>query len=90
MTAVGTPVTRVDGPAKVSGGAHYTADIALPGMAHLAIVNATVANGRVASIDADAALTADGVLAVLTHETLPRIANAPGCCRRCSVRRHRA
>jgi xanthine dehydrogenase YagR molybdenum-binding subunit len=77
MTAVGSPVTRVDGPAKVTGGARYAAEIWLPGMAHLAIVNATIASGRVASMDAGAALAAEGVAAVLTHENLPRIANAP-------------
>ena len=74
MTAVGTPVTRVDGPAKVTGGARYTAEIALPGIVHMAIVGATIASGRVAAIDAE---PADGVLAVLTHENLPKIANPP-------------
>lgn len=77
MTAVGTPVTRVDGPAKVTGAARYSAEIAYPRMAHLAIVNATIASGHVAGIDADAARSADGVLAVLTHEDLPRIATQP-------------
>jgi xanthine dehydrogenase YagR molybdenum-binding subunit len=77
MTAVGSPLTRVDGPAKVTGGARYTAEFAPPGIAHLAIVNATIASGRASSIDAAAARAADGVLAVLTHEDLPRIANAP-------------
>lgn len=77
MTAVGTPVRRVDGRAKVTGGARYAAEIALPGMAHLAIVGATIAAGRVAAVDRGAALAADGVLAVLTHEDLPRIAAPP-------------
>jgi xanthine dehydrogenase YagR molybdenum-binding subunit len=77
MSAVGSPVTRIDGPAKVTGRARYVADIRLSGMAHLAVVNATIASGRVASVDAGAALAADGVVAVLTHENLPRIANAP-------------
>jgi xanthine dehydrogenase YagR molybdenum-binding subunit len=77
MSAVGSPVTRVDGPAKVTGGARYAADLWLPGIAHVAIVGATIASGRVASVDAGAALAADGVAAVITHEDLPRIANAP-------------
>ena len=77
MTAVGTSIRRVDGPAKVTGAARYTAEIALPGMAHLAIVGAAVASGRVVAIDAGRALAADGVLAVLTHENLPRIAGEP-------------
>jgi xanthine dehydrogenase YagR molybdenum-binding subunit len=77
VTAVGTPITRVDGPAKVTGSARYTAEIALPGMCHLAIVGATIASGRVAAVDAGEALASRGVLAVLTHETLPRIAAPP-------------
>jgi xanthine dehydrogenase YagR molybdenum-binding subunit len=77
MSAVGSPVTRVDGPAKVSGDARYTAEIALPGLTHLAVVGATVASGRVAAIEAGEALVSDGVLAVLTHENLPQIVGEP-------------
>jgi xanthine dehydrogenase YagR molybdenum-binding subunit len=77
MTAVGTPVTRVDGPAKVTGAARYSAEITLPNTAYLAIVGATIAAGRVAAVDADAARAADGVLAVFTHQDLPRIAKQP-------------
>ncbi|MDT5240030.1 MAG: xanthine dehydrogenase YagR molybdenum-binding subunit, partial [Mycobacterium sp.] len=77
MTAVGTPVTRVDGPAKVTGAARYSAEISVPGMAYLAIVGATIASGRVDAIDADAARAGEGVLAVLTHVDLPKIAAEP-------------
>jgi xanthine dehydrogenase YagR molybdenum-binding subunit len=77
MTAVGTPVTRVDGPAKVTGTARYSAEISVPGMAYLAIVGATIASGRVDPIDADAARAGEGVLAVLTHQDLPKIAAEP-------------
>ena len=63
MSAVGTPVTRVDGPAKVTGAARYTAEVALPGMAHLAIVGATIASGRVAAIDTRDALLSGGAMA---------------------------
>jgi xanthine dehydrogenase YagR molybdenum-binding subunit len=76
MTAVGTPVRRVDGRRKVSGVARYSAEIALPGMTHLAFVGATIPSGRVA-IDASVARAADGVIAVITHEDLPRIAGEP-------------
>src|SRR4051794_10218223 len=77
MTAVGTPVTRVDGPAKVAGAARYSAEISLPGMTHLAMVGATIARGRVTAIDTSAARAADGVLAVLTSDDLPRVAADP-------------
>jgi xanthine dehydrogenase YagR molybdenum-binding subunit len=77
MTAVGSPVTRVDGRAKVTGGARYSAEIALPNMSHLALVGAAIPSGRVVAIDAGEALRSVGVLAVLTHENLPPIANPP-------------
>ncbi|MFB4307275.1 xanthine dehydrogenase family protein molybdopterin-binding subunit [Actinomadura sp. GTD37] len=77
MTAVGTPVTRVDGPAKVTGAARYSAEITPPGTVHLAIVGATIASGRVTAADTAAALAAEGVLAVLTHRNLPKIAAQP-------------
>jgi xanthine dehydrogenase YagR molybdenum-binding subunit len=77
MTAVGTPLRRVDGREKVTGRARYAAEIALPNMAHLALVGATIPSGRVTAIDADAACAAEGVLAVLTHESLPKVAAKP-------------
>ena len=77
MTAVGTPVTRVDGRAKVTGAARYSAEMSLPGMTYLAIVGATIPSGRVSAIDAEEARAADGVLAVLTHDDLPKVAAAP-------------
>jgi xanthine dehydrogenase YagR molybdenum-binding subunit len=77
MSTVGTPVTRVDGRAKVTGAGRYTAEISLPGMTHLAVVGATIASGTVIDIDAERARAAEGVLAVLTSEDLPRIAAAP-------------
>jgi xanthine dehydrogenase YagR molybdenum-binding subunit len=77
MTTVGTPVTRVDGPAKVTGAARYSAEISPPGAVHLAIVGASIAAGHVTAIDADAARAAEGVLAVLTHGELPAIAAPP-------------
>jgi xanthine dehydrogenase YagR molybdenum-binding subunit len=77
VSAVGTPIPRVDGPDKVTGRARYTAEVALPGLAHLAIVTATIPSGRILAIDTGAARAAEGVLAVFTHETLPRIAAPP-------------
>jgi xanthine dehydrogenase YagR molybdenum-binding subunit len=67
----------VDGPAKVTGAARYSAEISLPGMTHLAVVGATIARGRVDAIDADDARSAAGVLTVLTSEDLPKIAAEP-------------
>ena len=72
--AVGTPVDRIDGVEKVTGAARYSGEIMLPGLTYAAVVPATIASGRVTAVEVPAA---DGVLAVLTHENLPKIVNAP-------------
>jgi xanthine dehydrogenase YagR molybdenum-binding subunit len=77
MNAVGQPISRVDGRLKVAGGARYTADISLGGVAHAAIVYSTIANGRTVSIDIAAAEKAPGVLVVLTHKNMPRMNPVP-------------
>ena len=68
---IGQPVSRVDGRQKVTGAATYAAEFDQPGQAYGVIVRSTVANGRIASMDSTAAQRASGVLAVLTHATLP-------------------
>jgi xanthine dehydrogenase YagR molybdenum-binding subunit len=71
--SVGRSVKRVDGRQKVTGAARYTADIALPGLAHAVIVGATVPSGRVAAIDVGRAIMVDGVLAILTHHNIKKV-----------------
>ncbi|HEY2536154.1 MAG TPA: molybdopterin cofactor-binding domain-containing protein, partial [Solirubrobacteraceae bacterium] len=75
--AIGTPVNRVDGPEKVTGRARYAAEILLPNTAYAAIVGASVPSGRVSAIDTRDAVAAEGVLAILTHENLGKIAFQP-------------
>jgi xanthine dehydrogenase YagR molybdenum-binding subunit len=77
MTAIGQPISRIDGYEKTTGRARYTGEIPLPNLAYAAVVGATFASGRIAAIDTAAALAADGVVAVLTHENLAQIAAAP-------------
>jgi len=55
-------------PRFVSGRGRYVADVALPGMKHVALVASPHASARIVSIDAKAARTAPGVLYVLTGE----------------------
>jgi xanthine dehydrogenase YagR molybdenum-binding subunit len=43
----------------------------------MAIVGATIASARIRVMDASAALASDGVLGVITHEDLPKIAAPP-------------
>ncbi|WP_308835226.1 xanthine dehydrogenase family protein molybdopterin-binding subunit [Trinickia symbiotica] len=69
---IGTPVSRVEGIAKVTGRAKYAADHTPKGTLHAAIVGAPIAAGRVAGIDVDTALAVPGVVRVLTAKDMPR------------------
>ncbi|OBG30500.1 xanthine dehydrogenase family protein molybdopterin-binding subunit [Mycobacterium sp. 852002-51057_SCH5723018] len=62
----GQPITRVDGPLKVTGKARYAADNEFPGLVYAALVCSTVACGRVDRVDANAALAHRDVLRVLS------------------------
>ena len=75
--AIGQPIERVDGTAKVTGAARYTADAAPSHVAYAVVVGARVASGRVRAIDASEAERAAGVLAVFTHHNLPKVAAVP-------------
>jgi CO/xanthine dehydrogenase Mo-binding subunit len=74
---IGESVDRVDGPLKVRGDAPYPSDFNLPNQAHAAIVQSTVAAGRIARIDTDAAGRAPGVLTVLTNQNVPALVRGP-------------
>jgi xanthine dehydrogenase YagR molybdenum-binding subunit len=62
---IGTRISRVDGPLKVSGRAKYSYDISRPGMLYGRMLRSPHAHARIKSIDASAARTAPGVKAVL-------------------------
>jgi xanthine dehydrogenase YagR molybdenum-binding subunit len=63
---VGQPITRVDGPLKVTGQARYAADNPQPNLVYGTLVCSTVARGSVESIDGATALAHPDVLRVLT------------------------
>ena len=71
---VGRPLERVDGEAKVTGKAVFTAELALPGLAYAALVCSTIARGRVTAVHGAAAAAVPGFVALLTHENMPRLA----------------
>src|SRR4030095_4334109 len=71
--AIGKPVERVDGRLKVTGGARYAAEFKVANLAHGVLVMSTIANGSIRSIDTKAALSAPGVIEVLTHQNAPRV-----------------
>ncbi|MEW6633111.1 MAG: xanthine dehydrogenase family protein molybdopterin-binding subunit [Pseudomonadota bacterium] len=76
LEAVGGRLSRVDGPAKITGAAHYAFEQQLEGLAHAVVVGATIAAGKVTAIDTRAAETAPGVLAVLTPDTIMQLKGA--------------
>ena len=72
---IGTPTSRVDGRAKVTGAAKYAAEHPAPDLAYGSVVGATIAKGRIRQIDTSAAAQVAGVLTVLTHENRPPMAD---------------
>jgi xanthine dehydrogenase YagR molybdenum-binding subunit len=71
--SVGTPVPRIDGRAKVTGGARYAAEFNQPGQAHAVMVTSTVGRGDVTAIDVRDATRLPGVLAIVCHVNTPRL-----------------
>ena len=68
---IGTPTSRVDGRAKVTGEARYAADFNVPGLAYGALVTSTIPKGRIKRIDLTFAERVPGVIKVITHENRP-------------------
>src|SRR6202789_1123506 len=62
---IGAGVPRVDGPLKTTGTAMYAGDYNLPRMVYAVPVCATIANGKIRSMDTSAAEKLPGVLLVL-------------------------
>ena len=48
---IGTPTSRIDGVAKVTGAAKYAAEFNVPGLAYGSVVTSTIAKGRITRID---------------------------------------
>jgi xanthine dehydrogenase YagR molybdenum-binding subunit len=76
--AVGAPRPRLEGRLKVTGAAHYAADVPMPDLVHGEMVTATVSRGRIRDIDASTALGMPGVLGVLDHRNAPRLSPEAG------------
>lgn len=74
---LGKETTRVDGLAKVTGKAKYTAEFQIPNVAYGFIVLSTVAKGRITAIDTREAEQAGGVIRVFTHLNAGRLGPAP-------------
>ena len=70
---VGRGLDRVDGPAKVTGTAKFSAEYHHDDMAYAALVHSTIARGTITAIDTATALAHPGVLTVITHVNAPRM-----------------
>ncbi len=71
---VGSPRSRVDGRAKVTGAATYSAEFGSEDLLYGYVVSSGIARGRIVAIDAAAAEAVPGVVKVLTHANRPRTA----------------
>ena len=69
----GTPISRIDGIAKVTGKAAYSTDYPVKNLAHAVIFKSTIAAGTIRKIDTSLAEKAPGVLAVITHTNAPKL-----------------
>src|SRR5438874_9485930 len=74
---IGHSIARLDGPLKVTGVAKFAAEFARPRLSYGALIQSTIANGRVVKIDLSAAQSTPGVLGILTRENAPHFKAYP-------------
>jgi len=82
IVAIGDPLVRADGRAKVTGTAKYSAEFPVRDLASASLVMSTISSGRVSATDTTAAERAPGVLAVITPANAIRL---PGTERRLAL-----
>lgn len=70
---IGKPLNRVDGNLKVTGDAHYSAELPQEKLAYAVAIPSTIARGKITSIDTSAAENLSGVVSVITHENAPKL-----------------
>jgi xanthine dehydrogenase YagR molybdenum-binding subunit len=76
-SSIGQPLTRRDGVLKITGAAPYAADHHPPGMLYAVIAVSSIARGRVAFLDVQAAKAHAGVIEVITPANRPALAQDP-------------
>jgi CO/xanthine dehydrogenase Mo-binding subunit len=70
LADIGRSFRRLDYQTKVTGKAHYLADMSVPGMCHGKILRSPYPHARITRIDASKALKLPGVMAVLTRDDI--------------------
>lgn len=71
--SIGTPISRIDGIAKVTGKATYSTDFPVANLAYAVLFKSTIAAGTIKDIDTTEAEKAPGVLAIITHKNAPKL-----------------
>ena len=66
-------ISRVDGRAKVMGAAKYSAEVQLPDLTYAVLVESTIGQGTITSLDTKKAEWAPGVIAVISHLNTPGV-----------------
>ena len=74
---IGRPVSRIDGPLKVSGKAPFAAEFPMEGMVYAALAYSTIAKGRISTLDTTEMETAPGVVLVMTYSNAPKLRPPP-------------
>ena len=74
---IGVATPRVDGPLKTTGMAMYSSDHHFPGLVYAWPTTATIASGKISSVDTSAAEKMPGVLAIYTHESIGPLYRVP-------------
>ncbi len=76
-TAFGSGIRRREDPRLITGTATYTDDLALPGMAHAAMLRSLHAHARIVRIDTSRATASPGVVAIFTGVDIDALKPVP-------------
>jgi xanthine dehydrogenase YagR molybdenum-binding subunit len=71
---IGKEMDRVDGLAKVTGKAKYAVEFQIPNVTYAFIVQSAIAKGRITAIDTTEAAKQPGVIRVITHQNMQKLA----------------
>jgi xanthine dehydrogenase YagR molybdenum-binding subunit len=72
------PKGRVEGIAKVTGKAKYSAEYEISNVAYGVVVGSTIASGRILKMQVEEAMKAPGVIDILSHENKPYVSGFSG------------
>ena len=73
ISALGGSIRRREDPALIQGSGKFVDDIAPVGTTHVAFARSPYAHAVINSIDTNAAVAADGVVAVYTHDDVAHL-----------------